>query len=746
MGLAKNAVLEWVADQSVAMTTPHQERILHLDYTSDKVVLYDINAWNHWPRVAARKDLEQAIALGTVKILPVDPYAHLLLPERDIEKMDEEKASNGNWKTFLGYKAHRNNVYQKLAPALEGRWGDLLDPDQRPGLITRLVKNTHWSRQTVAKYLRRWWQCGQTPNAFLPHYKNCGGPGKERIAALGDPKRGRPNNAVLQNRGERGRNVLPEDVPWVKSVLLPIYEKRNEIDFTAAYKQACKERYSDNEFDFNDDLGIFVPKESSCKNIPLSIHQAIHLCEKYHDKERQAIKRHGSLAWPLQYRSILGDSSSMLIGPGAVYQIDATVLDVYLVSSIDRKRVIGRPVLYVVIDVFSRMVVGFALLLEGPNWEGAKQALLHAYVDKTKQFCHYQQKHQLPISSAAWPSQYLPTVLLADNGELKSILSDELQGALGITVQNPPPYRPDWKAIVERHFKTVADNLKFTPGYVHDRPHRGDPDYRLDAKLTTSALRACLANRFACYNTTHRLKTYDLTPWMIEDGVEPYPAQLWRWGLQNSNAMPRSIAEERVMATLLPSDEGTITPRGIEFRGLHYSCTRAEQERWFVRYARKRGRIPLTWNPQDPQQIYLRLNQGRDIVPCRLVDRAREHNVAEADWFEIVDYFAAKAVVDQDAFVPDLLSQLPYDRNTDQIIQQESELSEDAQKGHSKASRLKDMKQAKSAEVVVDTHVNRPFATSHGATKSSSHDDGEYIGKPQFIQPSDTPREPSNAA
>lgn len=734
MRLALNAVIEWTSDPSLT-TPPRRERILSLEYIGDRVILYDIDAPKQFPTVASRRALEQALQLRTAKTLLEDPHSHLYIPDTDIEILPTKKRTR-----LKSYCHHRNHIYKKLKPALEGKWGDLLDPTQRPGIITRLVKRTNWSRQTVTKYLRRWWESGMIKNAFIPHYKDSGAPGEDRIAEAGNPKLGRPSNAVKQNRGEQGRNVLPEDIPWIKTVVLPIYEKRAQIDFTTSYKEACKQQYREMEFDYNENTGLFVA-QSPPNYIPISINQAMYNCEKLLDKERQAIKRHGSLAWPLAHRPILGDSSKMLIGPGAVYQIDATVLDVYVVSSIDRKRVIGRPVLHVVIDVFSRMVVGFAVRLEGPNWEGAKQALLHAYSDKTKQYQAYQQKYQIPISIAAWPSQYLPTVILADNGEFISILSDELQGALGISVQNPPPYRPDWKAIVERHFRTVSEYLQFTPGYVYDLSHRGGPDYRLDAKLTLQALRAFLANRFTRYNTLHRLTTYDLSPWMIEDGVEPYPAQLWRWGLQNSNAMPRQIPEDRVLATLLPSDKGTITPRGIEFKGLHYTCDLAENEQWFVRYKRRKGRIPLTWNPEDPRQIYLRLNQGREIIPCQLVDRARENNWCEADWSEILDYAAAKSVIDKQAFLPDLIREIPYDRQAEELIQQETQLSEIAQQGQTKISRLGGMKSARAVEVQADQGHRASPALMTNTGSSSGEDDNDYIPQPlcpDLLQPPTT--------
>ena len=49
---------------------------------------------------------------------------------------------------------------------------------------------------------------------------------------------------------------------------------------------------------------------------------------------------------------------------GALYQIDATIADVYLVSRLNRLHVIGRPTIVVIIDVFSRMIVGVCIRFE----------------------------------------------------------------------------------------------------------------------------------------------------------------------------------------------------------------------------------------------------------------------------------------------------------------------------------------------------------------------------------------------
>src|SRR4029453_2851856 len=98
---------------------------------------------------------------------------------------------------------------------------------------------------------------------------------------------------------------------------------------------------------------------------------------KYHyqkDRDRrlrEAITaRYGEGRVNLRYREITGSSTEEAFGPGSLFQIYGTMADVYLVSRPNRNQIIGRPVIHVVIDVFSRMVVGVSVRLEPEGWLG----------------------------------------------------------------------------------------------------------------------------------------------------------------------------------------------------------------------------------------------------------------------------------------------------------------------------------------------------------------------------------------
>ena len=108
------------------------------------------------------------------------------------------------------------------------------------------------------------------------------------------------------------------------------------------------------------------------------------------------------------------------MGPGSKYQIDASVGDIYLVSQFDRSNIIGMPVMYFVIDVFSRMVTGMYIGLEGPSWVGAMMAIANAALDKVA----YCREYGISIAEEEWPCYHIPAVILGDRGEMESKNAD----------------------------------------------------------------------------------------------------------------------------------------------------------------------------------------------------------------------------------------------------------------------------------------------------------------------------------
>nr|WP_237733572.1 transposase family protein [Vibrio fluvialis] len=151
------------------------------------------------------------------------------------------------------------------------------------------------------------------------------------------------------------------------------------------------------------------------------------------------------------------------LGPGSRFEIDATIADIYVVSDVNRSWIVGRPVVYIVIDVFSRLIVGCYIGFENPSYVAAMQALQVAMTDKVE-LCR---QYGIEIESQDWPAIGFPDAILADRGELLGYQIESLEKSFSVRIENTPPFRGDAKGIVERNFKTLqADFTPFAPGVV----------------------------------------------------------------------------------------------------------------------------------------------------------------------------------------------------------------------------------------------------------------------------------------
>ncbi|HBC92366.1 MAG TPA: hypothetical protein DCZ10_05555 [Pelotomaculum sp.] len=272
---------------------------------------------------------------------------------------------------------------------------------------------------TVYKYLRKYWAGGKTKNALLPAYDQCGAPGKKRNSTEGK-KRGRPPKISKLDNEQRGINV-DDDIRRIFRVAIQLYyNNKDKAPLKRAYDLMIQKHFNKG---YREEGNIKIPILPVASELP-TFGQFRYWYTKELDLRQSITAREGKRGFASRHRAVLGKSTQMEIGPGSIYQIDATIADVYLVSSFDRSLIIGRPVIYVMIDVFSRMITGLHVSLEGPSWIGAMVAMANATMDKVS-FCA---EVGIEIFEQDWPCHYLPETILADRGELEGVNADNPGG------------------------------------------------------------------------------------------------------------------------------------------------------------------------------------------------------------------------------------------------------------------------------------------------------------------------------
>lgn len=489
----------------------------------------------------------------------------------------------------------------------------IFEPAPRGRAIHRLVQEKQATKQTIYRLLRRYWQRGMIPNALLPDFHQCGGPGKER--SVGEAKRGRPSKS-----GIKGVNIDKETRCIFRAAITKYFAENEKIDLQGVYEAVIADNYSDRAFNDATGRSELVPRA----NIPTPW-QFRYWYEKDNDVFQVDRIRRKPRVYDKDRRALLDTSTSEVLGPGSRYQIDATIVDVYLLSRLRRTTIVGRPVLYIVIDVFSRMIAGVYIGFEGPSWVGAMMALANAASDKVA----YCSQFGIDIVAHDWPCQSLPDVLLGDRGEVLGSMINTLSNNFNIQIENAAPYRADLKGIIEQRFRLIPAKFKaYTPGYIaEDYRERGGGDYRLDATLDIDQFTRIIIHCILYYNNSHLLRDYDKSASMIADDIPAIPADLWDWGVARCSGKLREFPEEDVKLSLLPSDDATVTAQGIRFHGCYYTCPHAIAAHWFER-ARQRGtwKVRVSYEPRLMDEIYLHEGTGRiRFIPCGLTNRSRAY-------------------------------------------------------------------------------------------------------------------------
>ena len=194
----------------------------------------------------------------------------------------------------------------------------------RGAAIQEAARAAGRSRAVMYPHLRRYWQYGQNPDALLPDYHLCGGRGKIKSASL--IKRGHPRHMARIDNSYTGMNVTEE----VRSIIVDAGKKYYEVkklSLTRAYKEMIAESFSDVIIEGKD--VIYVPYSDDRRPTQ---RQFAYWYRFRRDSTAGVYARVGDRRSNLLHRVALGSSTDDVFGPGSMYQVDATVGDIYLLS------------------------------------------------------------------------------------------------------------------------------------------------------------------------------------------------------------------------------------------------------------------------------------------------------------------------------------------------------------------------------------------------------------------------------
>lgn len=238
--------------------------------------------------------------------------------------------------------------------------------------------------------------------------------------------------------------------------------------------------------------------------------------------------------------------------PLQLVQIDHTPVDLIIVDDVERKP-IGRPTLTLVMDVFSRVVTGFAVSLEAPGSLLVGLALSHSILPKDGWM----------VSrgiDGEWPVWGLPSTVHADNAkEFRGQMLTRACSEYGIDLYWRPVARPNFGGHVERLLGTF--NAK-----VHNLP--GTTFSNIEERMTydSSGMAALTLSEFETWIATYITQIYHRT---VHSTLGVSPLKKWEEGIlgtdhQVGRGLPARVRDEdRLRIDFLPWEERTVQRHGV---------------------------------------------------------------------------------------------------------------------------------------------------------------------------------------
>jgi len=213
--LLNNDVIEYAG-------TPNRViRILWIDQQHALAHTFALGSATAWPRPVALAELVADLQARRARLLLTDPYRAQILQDPPEHHRDIQARA---WDAVRTLHEQKPDVYLRAA---------------RAKAVAGYARQHGMSRANLMRYLRRYWERGQTPDALLPDYANSGAPGRARVAT-GGIKRGRPSK-----RAVAGPNVDAALRTIFQSAVARHGATNAEFSRRAAYRAMLAEHFAD---------------------------------------------------------------------------------------------------------------------------------------------------------------------------------------------------------------------------------------------------------------------------------------------------------------------------------------------------------------------------------------------------------------------------------------------------------------------------------------------------------------------
>ncbi|WP_161815044.1 Mu transposase C-terminal domain-containing protein [Steroidobacter agaridevorans] len=294
-------------------------------------------------------------------------------------------------------------------------------------------------------------------------------------------------------------------------------------------------------------------------------------------------------------------------------EIDHTLMDVHVVDDATLES-IGRPWITMAIDVFSRCVLGFVLLMTRPS---------HLSLALCMQHIRYPKQAWLRAvgSPVEWDMWGVPEIIHSDNGkEFHSIGFEYGCREMGSSLRFRPPATPRFGGTIERHFGTLGREMRLLTGATYND---------LIKKATTKPVHS------AAFTKSH--SEWDITRIIAKHHDTPHsrlndmtPRRKWLQGLQLEGMIAPAlpiVPEDLFIVDFLPWIPRKVSREGVQVDRRYYWDDALST---FVN--KKEQKVIVRPDLRDVRKLWIQLPDSKRYIQVPMVKPIEFSGVTLADW------------------------------------------------------------------------------------------------------------------
>ena len=498
-------------------------RVLDVNPADDAVWVFDCMSEKRGvPMLIGYSQLMRRLREDDAELARVDPY---IVYRGTHPKLDERKQTiwESNWSA----------INYLVSP---DRHAFLFEKHSRGRLLCeRVAELPGMDVKRLFTLVRRFWISGMTKEAVQPHYWRCGHHELQPAVRVGRRKGDVGGNPLVPFDGVKAAEA-------VSFYLTAIGERKRP--YMAA--QATRVHVYGKEVTV---LGVTEKVLSGdLSNVPEE-RTIISWAEKVEKRGAQKNRAATDKEHNQRMRPLRGKAADAVYGPGSVFEIDASPLNIKVRSRLSGKIALTQPVLYLVVDAYSYVIVGFYVTLHHEKSSGAKLALYNALSDKEEYLASLGLTDKdlmavgLPRISDCFPPNHACISIKQDRGSAFTAISlHEALSAIEVGAIVLPPLRAEMKGAVENsNFRAQG----FLRTKTSDREGFGEasPSHDDDGVYDIFQLERAIALVLMRMNVMTQVKSFPRS-YQNTKGTVPCPMDIHVQGLETFKRPPFADAHE----------------------------------------------------------------------------------------------------------------------------------------------------------------------------------------------------------